>query len=136
MIRSLFKEKTNSTAIQLLRYTFVGGIAFFVDFGSLYAFTEFMHIHYLASAALAFCFGLLTNYFLSIFWVFDKRKTEKKYLEFMIFGLIGIIGLGLNELIIWIFTEQIHFHYLLSKVASTFFVYLWNFFARKYTLFK
>lgn len=136
IIEKLLKNRTDNTFIQLFRYTFVGGVAFIVDFTSLFIFTEFLGIYYLISAAIAFLLGLTTNYILSIVWVFSKRTFRSKRFEFGIFALIGIIGLGFNELFIWSFTEHIHFHYLLSKIISTVFVYLWNFFARKYTLFR
>jgi len=134
-VYALLKENTDNTLIQLFRYTFVGGIAFLVDFCSLFIFTEFFYIHYLVAAAIAFILGLITNYILSVVWVFHKRTFSSKSLEFGIFALIGIIGLFLNVLFIWFFTEQLHFHYLFSKIVSTVFVYLWNFFTRKYALF-
>ena len=136
MIKKFFKDKTDNTLIQLFRYTFVGGIAFVVDFGSLFLLTEFAGVHYLVSAAISFLFGLATNYLLSILWVFNTRSISNRYHEFIIFGIIGIIGLGLNELIIWRFTEYLHFHYLISKIISAIVVYLWNFFARKNLLFR
>jgi putative flippase GtrA len=132
----LLKNRTDNTFIQLFRYTFVGGIAFIVDFSTLFVFTEIFAIYYLISAAIAFLLGLATNYFLSIFWVFHKHTMSNRWHEFGIFALIGIVGLGLNEFFIWFFTEHIHFHYLLSKIVSTVFVYLWNFFARKFILFR
>jgi len=136
VIKKLLKNQTDNTFIQLFRYTFVGGVAFIVDFSSLFIFTEFLNIYYLISAAIAFLLGLTINYILSIVWVFSKRTFRNKRFEFGIFALIGIVGLGFNELFIWFFTEHIHFHYLLSKIVSTVFVYLWNFFARKSILFS
>ena len=135
-IDKLFKSRTNSISIQFFRSIFVGGLATIVDFGFLYFFTEFVNIYYLTSAALAFILGLTTNYILSIVWVFNRRKFTKKWLEFVIFAIIGIVGLILNELIIWYFTEYLHFHYLLSKVVSTIVVFSWNFLARKFILFR
>ena len=136
MIKELIKNKTDNTLIQLFRYTFVGGIAFGVDFSLLFLLTEFAGIHYLLSAAISFSVGLVTNYILSIIWVFKTRNISNRYLEFIIFGIIGIVGLGMNELIIWSFTEYLHFYYLVSKIVSTVVVYLWNFFARKYILYN
>jgi putative flippase GtrA len=136
MIKKLIKNKTDNTLIQLFRYTFVGGIAFGVDFSLLFLLTEFAGIHYLLSAAISFSVGLVTNYILSIIWVFKTRNISNRYLEFIIFGIIGIVGLGMNELIIWSFTEYLHFYYLVSKIVSTLVVYLWNFFARKYILYN
>ncbi len=136
MIEKFIKNKTDNTLIQLFRYTFVGGIAFGVDFGLLFLLTEFAGIHYLISAAISFSLGLATNYILSITWVFNTRNVSNRYLEFAIFGIIGIVGLGMNELIIWTFTEYVGFHYMASKIVSTVVVYLWNFFTRKYILYN
>jgi putative flippase GtrA len=136
MIEKLLTRQIDNTLIQFFRYIFVGGIAFIVDFSLLFIFTDIFNIYYLISAALAFLIGTIVNYILSIYWVFDKRSLKNKSFEFGIFALIGFIGLGLNELIIWFFTEQIHFHYLVSKIISAWFVLLWNFSARKFLLFR
>lgn len=135
-IEELLKSGTNHTFIQLFRYTIVGGIAYIVDIGSLFFFTEWMLFHYLISAALAFLLGLLTNYFMSVNWVFSQRISKNKFYEFIVFSVIGLIGLLLNEFLIWHFTEHAGFHYLISKIAATIFVFSWNFVARKFTLFK
>lgn len=134
--RSFIFSKSHKTSIQLFKYGFVGGIAFCVDFGSLFFLTEVIKIHYLISAAIAFILGLLTNYTLSILWVFPKRAIADKRIEFLLFLIIGLVGLGLNEVIIWFFTEFIHFYYLISKLFSTVVVFFWNFFARKKLLFS
>jgi len=136
MIEVLLKTKTNNTLIQLFRYTFVGGVAFIFDFGTLFILTEYFNVYYLISAAIAFLLGLTINYFLSIIWVFEKRTIKSKHIEFVIFALIGILGLILNEVFIWSFTEILNIHYLFSKIISTVFVYLWNFFIRKFLLFR
>ncbi|MCX6333857.1 MAG: GtrA family protein [Bacteroidia bacterium] len=133
---SLFRGKTDNTFFQLIRYTFVGGLAFLIDFGTLYTLTEFLRFHYLLSAGIAFLLGLLTNYFISTIWVFTSRSVKNKKLEFLIFAVIGLVGLGLNELFIWIFTSLLSIYYLLSKILTAILVYLWNFFVRKMILFK
>ena len=122
--------------MQLLRYTFVGGLAFLVDFGTLFILTEYVHVHYLVSAAIAFIFGLTVNYILSVKWVFNIRTVGNRWLEFLLFALIGLVGLGLNELFLWIITEILVIYYLISKIITTIIVYFWNFFARKYLLFN
>lgn len=121
---------------QLFKYTFAGGIAFIMDIGSLYVLTEYVHIHYLISTAIAFIIGLTINYLISIKWVFDQRNISNKKVEFLIFGLIGVLGLGINEFVIWLFTEQFDFFYINSKLVATVIVYFFNFFVRKFTLFK
>jgi len=136
MITKLFKKKTNNTLIQLFRYTSVGGIAFIFDFSSLYILTEYLKLHYLVSAAIASLIGLSINYSLCVLWVFEKRTIKSKHVEFVVFALIGIVGLVLNELFIWFFTEVTGLHYLVSKSISTMIVFSWNFLAKKFTLFR
>ena len=101
--------------IQFLRYVVVGGIAFLFDFFFLYIFTSSMRIHYLISAAIAFLIGLTVNYLLSIFWVFDKRTMENRTVEFLIFATIGLVGLGLNEGFMWLFTGLMGLYFVLSE---------------------
>ncbi len=136
MLKLLLKTKTNNIWIQLFRYTFVGGIAFIFDFSCLFVLTEYFNVYYLISAAIAFLIGITINYCLSIAWVFEKHAIKSRLLEGIIFACVGIIGLVLNELFIWFFAEKIRLHYLQAKLISTVFVYLWNFFIRKFTLFR
>lgn len=136
LLRKVFVEGTDNAPVQMLRYTLVGGVAFVLDFGSLFALTEFLEIHYLTSAGIAFLVGLGTNYVLSLAWVFRRRSLSSRSLEFGLFAAIGVIGLGLNEGFIWLFTEYLGAHYLISKLISTVLVYVWNFGARKRVLFR
>lgn len=134
-VRALLFGSTGSLLNQFARYLVVGGVAFAVDFGSLYLFVEFVGLHYLIAAAVAFLFGLVTNYCLSRLWVFDRRTLQSATAEFLIFAVIGVIGLGLNEVIIWFVREHIHFHYMVAKAISAGIVLIWNFGARKAVLF-
>lgn len=132
---NLFFGKTDNTLLQLFRYTFVGGFAFVVDFGLLFVLTEYAGFLYLVSAAVAFVAGLLVNYALSKLWVFSRTNYSNRLVEFLLFALVGIIGLGLTEVFMWCFTTLLGLYYILSKVITTAIVYLWNFFGRKYLIF-
>lgn len=134
--KKLLLNRTDNTVIQFFRYGLAGGVAFVVDFSLLYVLTEFLHIHYLISAALSFIPGVTVNYCLSILWVFNRRVLKKRSAEFVFFILIAIGGLLLNEFFMWFFTEIVGCHYLLSKVISVGLGYIWNFSAKKFFLFR
>lgn len=136
IIDKLLKNQTDRTHIQFFRYIFVGGAAFIVDFGSLFVLTHYFGVYYLVSATISFVLGLIANYALSINWVFNKRTLGSVWSEFIVFAVIGLIGLGLNDLFIWFFTEYINLYYLVSKIIAAALILFWNFFARKFTLFK
>ena len=131
----LSKKQIDNTLIQLFRYVWVGGFSFVIDYLSLYVLTEFIKINYLVSAAIAFIFGLSTNYVLSTLWVFSKSRLKNKCSEFLFFSLVGIVGLGINEIIMYICCYFFSIYYMISKLISTVIVFLWNFFGRKYLIF-
>ena len=136
LFNKLFKEETENTLIQLFRYGFVGGAAFLVDYGVLVLLTEVFGMHYLLSATISFILGLVTNYLLSVVWVFNNRTVGNRWAEFVVFAVIGVIGLGFNALIMYVCTDKMGIHYMISKIISTVIVFFWNFFARKFVLFK
>jgi putative flippase GtrA len=129
LYRRLFIDKADRGIIQLFRYGFVGGLSAVVDIGTLFFCTSVLHIHYLISAALAFVLGTIVNYLLSVAWVFTRSKNFK--VEFMLFTLIGLGGLGLNELILWLLVSKVHIFYLLAKLFSVSVVVIWSFTLRR-----
>ena len=135
MLKKAFIHKTDNTAVQLLRYLFVGGGAFVIDFTLFALLTEEAGMHYLVANLFAFTAGLLANYLISIRWVFATRSLESKRREFALFTTIGIIGLGLNQLLLWLLTDLAGIYVLASKILATAAVFLWNFFARRHLVF-
>lgn len=127
---------SQATWFQLIRYGFVGGVAFVADYASLYLLTEWAGMPYLLSAAVAFIVGLTVNYLLSNLIVFKTHRLSNRWAEFIVFAGIGIVGLGLNELIMYACSDGIGLHYMVSKLISTVLVFFWNFFARKLALFN
>jgi putative flippase GtrA len=128
-------EERNKLSVQIFKYGLVGGTAFLLDFSMLFLLTEYLHFYYILSATAAFIAGLLCNYFLSVYWVFSERALSNKFAEFLVFSLIGLIGLLLNDGLIWSLTEKGGLHYLSSKVLAAVVVFFWNFFARRQLLF-
>lgn len=124
------------TSFQFVRYTISGGFSFLIDSGLLYFFVTILNIYYIIAATISFICGLIVNYLLAIFWVFDESKKESRKEEFLIYGIIGVIGLILNDTIIYSLTEVAGFHFMVSKIAAASLVLIFNFSLRKYYLFK
>jgi putative flippase GtrA len=135
LVRRWMVDPTNLAYVQFMRYGLVGGIAFLCDFGTLWGATSRLGMHYLHAAILGFCVGLGVNYWLSVRWVFAKRKFSRSSVQFGLFALVGIVGVGINELGLWLLTDRVGLHYLVSKLATTVVVYLWNFSIRKVLIF-
>ena len=131
LIDKFFVEKTDSLLMQFIRYFFVGGIAAVVNIGLLFIFTEVININYVISNIIAFIFGLIVNYCLSKKLVFTNDNSINKVFEFIMYAVIGVLGVGIDTLMLWIFTDKFKIYYMLSKIISTMITFIWNFVARK-----
>lgn len=129
--------------MEFLRYAVVGGLAFVADFCSLVAAQELMFENFswgiYAATVIGFVVGLAVNYVLSILFVFTQAKDRGKgrsFGAFVVFGLIGIIGLGLTEFGMWVGVEILTLNYMVVKVVVTGAVLAWNYLGRKLLIFR
>lgn len=116
---------------QIARFGVIGVLAFFIDYGFLYAFTEWLGIHYLISSVLSFSISVIFNYIASVLWVFDVKQETSKTRNFILFIVFSVIGLGINQLVMWLGVESLGLHYILVKIFATAVVMVWNFVTRK-----
>lgn len=117
--------------VQIIKFGFVGGSAFLIDFAVLWILTDFAGVHYLVSNCISFTVSVIYNYILSVYWVFDSKGKHKKSTELVVFITLSVIGLGLNQLIYWLCVEFASLHYLFSKIIATAIVMVYNFITRK-----
>ncbi len=116
---------------QLVKFGIVGVIAFFIDYGVMVLLTECFHVHYLLSALISFTLSVIFNYIASMRYVFVGREDMSKSREFMIFLILSVIGLGINELFMWLMVDKLQLFYMISKIFVTAIVMVWNFVTRK-----
>lgn len=121
---------------QIWRFGLVGGSAFIIDYGIMVFLTEVLGVNYLLSSGISFCISVIYNYILSVKWVFDSSQKRKKSEEFMLFLILSIVGLGINEAIMWILVDKINIIYFISKIFATSIVMIYNFVTRKHFLEK
>ena len=138
--KALFVEDTDDTWIQLFRSLFVGGVATVVDFFVAAIVRELLGGNDIISNISGFVFGLITNYLISILWVFKKHNMNMAE-EFGVFALIGIIGLFINTIIVYslgklLNSDEISIMFYVAKLIATLITLIWNFAARKIILYK
>lgn len=124
------KLKNNKLLLQILRFGVVGGLAFLIDSSLLFVLTEYLHVYVLVSSVISFIVSLIFNYLLSIFWVFDVKKKQTVK-EVLLFAILSTIGLGINQVVMYLGVEVFHIYYMICKVLSTFIVMVYNFITRK-----
>ena len=115
---------------QLFKFGIVGFIAFLIDYGVLYFLTSIVGINYLISSAISFIISLIFNYIASIKFVFDVGHKQTKK-DVILFVFLSCIGLGINEVIMYIGVDKFKINYMITKIAATAIVMVYNFITRK-----
>lgn len=140
----MHRGKNYDLSAEIMRFLFVGGLAFVVDF-SVLSFTA-EHIFYVGhgwglylATALGFLAGVVVNYVLSILFVFRNARTDSSYRTynaFLIFVGLGFIGLLLTEVGMYLGVGILAINYQVAKILVTGIVLFWNYLSRKLIIFK
>lgn len=128
---------------EFMKYIIAGGIAFIADFSVLYVFHEyilrdFKYSLYVATF-LGFMAGLVVNYLLSLKFVFAAAKNTslgRGLKSQIIFALIGVVGLAINEFGMYFGVGVLAYNYKIIKVIVAGVVMVWNYSARKLLIFN
>ena len=115
----------------MIKFGFVGVLCFFIDYGIMVFLTEVFGINYMVSSTVSFSVSVTVNYILSVAFVFETDKDKNKIKEFIVFVLLSIVGLGVNELFMWLGTDLMGIHYMITKIGATAIVMVYNFVTRK-----
>ena len=132
-----------------MKFGVVGVIAFFIDFGIFKLLSGVFGVNYLVANFFGFTISLIFNYIASMTFVFERKENADRRAEFVIFTVLSIFGLVLNELIIFVCIEGIYLKipYLTAnmsrqwaetfgKIVATGIVMVYNFITRKIFLEK
>lgn len=167
------EEKKKQLIAQILKFGVVGGLSFVIDFvitmlvswicrrylGTETAFALACHRYFgtdipmdVATAAavggvFGFCISLVFNYFMSMKFVFERKDDMNRLVEFAIFTILSVIGLGINVAILyygvifcnWAFPVSEEYPSAVTAVVKMFatgVVMVYNFISRKMTLEK
>lgn len=116
---------------QFAKFGIVGVIAFFIDYGTMLLLTELFGVDYLISTTAGFILALIFNYFASMRFVFERREGMSRKREFIIFTVLSVIGLGVNDVLMFATVDLLGIDYRISKIAVTAIVSVYNFITRK-----
>lgn len=122
---------TQETTKQFGKFAIVGLTSLAVDYALLMFLVEVLKADLLFSTTVSFIVSMIINYVLSMKYVFDHREGMSRKREFTIFAILSAVGLGLNDLYMFVGVTMLNIGYQAMKLISTFLVTWYNFFSRK-----
>ena len=134
--------------MEIVRFVLTGGICFLVEFLLLVVLRDAAGFPTLLANAIGFTISVVVNYFLCLLWVFEGAGKGGKAKQAAFF-LTSLIGLGLNELMMFLLglllgEDTVLFSvagrnvsmYMLNKVIATLVVMVWNYFSKRAVLMR
>ncbi len=113
---------------KFIKFGIVGFSGVFVDFGVTGLCREVIGLNqYIANSAGFLC-AVASNYTLNRLWTFRSRDPAVAA-QFSKFLVASLIGLGLNNGIVYLLNERVYIPFYLSKLIATALVMVWNFWA-------
>ena len=125
----MFKNK--ELFLQFCKFGLVGILSLVVDYGFMVALVEGFGADYFKACAFSYTLSVFVNYVLSMRYVFHGRDDMSKAKEAGIYFVLSLIGLILNQIIMWLAVDVIGIFYGVAKLISTFMVTWYNFISRK-----
>lgn len=117
---------------EVILYGIIGGFCAALDFG-IYSFLG-MWMPYLWANVISVHCGIICSFFLNR--QFNFKIKDKTALRISIFYIVGLSGLGLSELLIFLFAKRMGYNYIIVKLITVFVVALYQFILNKFITFR
>lgn len=119
---------------EFLLYIIVGGIATVAEWAVFFVLGK-ISCHYAVATAIAYILSTFVNWLAGRILVF-KESNQSFIKEIVSVYLASIVGLILNLLIMWVAVDLMNINEMLSKIAATGIVFIYNFLVRKLLIYK
>lgn len=119
---------TKAFLIKFLKFGLVGFSGLFVDYGFTFLFKEILKVQKFVANSIGFTLAATSNYFLNRVWTFQSTNPDiaVEYTEFLVISLIGLV---INNLILWFMLRTFKWNFYLCKLFAIAVVTIWNFLA-------
>jgi putative flippase GtrA len=121
--------------LKFFKFCIVGFSGMAIDFGTTWLFKERLKINkYIANSA-GFIFATSWNFAFNRFWTFHSLYPQVA-MQYLVFLSISVVGLGLNNLIVYILHGRLRLNFYLAKLVAVAIVTVWNFLMNYFFTFR
>lgn len=128
-LKALFNQFRN-----LFLYGIIGGFCAALDFGVYTLLCYFGVLPYLWANVISTYIGIFTSFLLNRFY--NSKVKDKTPQRFLSFYVVGLTGLGLSSLLLWLMVDKLQWNELVCKLITIMFVSLMQIILNKYITFK
>ena len=129
IIAQILKNSKN-----FILYCIIGCSGALLDFILYTLLIKYFSIHYLFSNVFSTTLGITNNFFLNTY--FNFKVSDKLFKRFISFFSIGIFGMVISEVMLYILIENLGVDEIISKIISIFVITIIQFTLNKLITFK
>ena len=118
----------------LILYGIIGCFTSGLDFLVFTALSRYIGVYYLLANCISVLVGITTSFLLNRSYNFKVKDKVKR--RFAIFLMVGLCGLCLSNLILWLGIDHMHLDEIITKLASIILVVGFQFLLNKFITFK
>ena len=112
--------------LKFLKFGVVGFSGMLIDFGITWILKEKLKVNAYLSNSIGFISAASSNYFWNRVWTFESENKDIP-LEYMSFIIISVVGLLINNLVIYLLTNKFKLNFYLAKLLAIGVVTIWKF---------
>jgi putative flippase GtrA len=116
----------NVLILKILKFAVVGFSGMLIDFGVTWLLKEKAKVNKYLANSTGFMLAASSNYLWNRLWTFESHN-EQVTREYFSFILISLLGLGINNLVIYLLTKKMRMNFYLAKLFAIVVVTIWNF---------
>ena len=116
------------------KFTLVGILNTAIDFSVFFLLHDLMGVYFVIAHVCGFLVALGNSFYFNATWTFNRLDKERWHRQALSFALVGVIGMGLSTLTIYIASFFIWVY--LAKVLATVVSFGWNYMASFLFVFK
>jgi putative flippase GtrA len=117
---------------KFLKFGVVGFSGMIIDFSITFLLKEKLKVHRYIASSTGFTVAASSNYLLNRIWTFESINPRILN-EYSTFIIISLIGLGINNLFLFLFEKKMNFY--AAKLFAIGVTMIWNFTANYYLTF-
>lgn len=110
--------------LKFIKFSLVGSSGLVIDFGTTWLVKEVLRGNKYLANSLGFTLAVVNNYIWNKYWTFQDTDPAV-FAQFGKFLTISLIGLLINNLVIYVFERYMNFYR--AKIIAILIVVIWNF---------